>query len=58
MRRCVIFDLDGTLTRSEEGIFNCVRYAAAQLGMEEPPVEVLRRFIGPPLKYSFMHDLM
>ena len=57
MRRCVIFDLDGTLTRSEEGIFNCVRYAAAQLGMEEPPVEVFRRFIGPPLKYSFMHEL-
>ena len=26
--RAVLFDLDGTLTQSEEGIWNCVRYAA------------------------------
>ena len=24
----VLFDLDGTLTQSEEGIWNCARYAA------------------------------
>ena len=53
MRKCVIFDLDGTLTRSEEGIWNCVRYAAEKLGFPEPDAPTLRKFIGPPLGYSF-----
>lgn len=51
--RCVIFDLDGTLTQSEEGIFNCVRYAADKLGFEAPDAETLHKFVGPPLMYSF-----
>ncbi len=51
--KCVIFDLDGTLTQSEEGIWNCVRYAADKLGFEEPQAATLRKFIGPPLMYSF-----
>ena len=53
MRKCVIFDLDGTLTRSEEGIWNCVKYAANKLGFPEPDAPTLRKFIGPPLGYSF-----
>lgn len=53
MRRCVIFDLDGTLTQSEEGIFNCVLYAANKLGLVLPDHDTLRKFIGPPLAYSF-----
>ena len=54
MRKCVIFDLDGTLTRSEEGIWNCVRYAAGKLGFPVPDAATLRKFIGPPLGWSFM----
>lgn len=53
MRKAVIFDLDGTLTQSEEGIWNCVRYAAQKLGFEEPDAATLRKFVGPPLAYSF-----
>ena len=53
MRKCVIFDLDGTLTRSEEGIWNCAKYAAEKLGFPEPDAPTLRKFIGPPLGYSF-----
>lgn len=53
MRKCVIFDLDGTLTQSEEGIWNCVRYAAEKLGFPVPDASALRKFIGPPLGYSF-----
>ena len=53
MRKCVIFDLDGTLTRSEEGIWNCVKYAAEKLGFPEPDGPTLWKFIGPPLGYSF-----
>ena len=51
--KCVIFDLDGTLTQSEEGIWNCVRYTAEQMGLPVPDAETLRKFIGPPLTYSF-----
>jgi len=51
--RCVIFDLDGTLTQSEEGIFNCVKYAAEKLGFPQPDAATLRKFVGPPLKWSF-----
>lgn len=51
--KCVIFDLDGTLTQSEEGIWKCVRYAADKMGVAQPDAETLRRFIGPPLTYSF-----
>ena len=53
MRKAVIFDLDGTLTRSEEGIWNCVKYAAEKLGFPVPDADTLRRFIGPPLSWSF-----
>lgn len=53
MRKVVIFDLDGTLTQSEEGIWNCVKYAAEKLGFPAPDAPTLRKFIGPPLGYSF-----
>ena len=53
MRQAVIFDLDGTLTQSEEGIWNCVRYAADRMGYPHPDGDTLRKFIGPPLMYSF-----
>ena len=49
----VLFDLDGTLTQSEEGIWNCAKHAAKKMGFPEPDAETLRKFIGPPLEYSF-----
>ena len=57
MRKAVIFDLDGTLTRSEEGIWNSVKYAAEKLGFPAPDAPTLRKFIGPPLGYSFREYL-
>ena len=51
--RCVVFDLDGTLTQSDEGIINSFAYAAEKLGFPMPEPEVRRQFIGPPLTYSF-----
>lgn len=47
------FDLDGTLTQSEFGIFESVRYALNKLGLEDIGEEVLKTFIGPPIYYSF-----
>ncbi len=54
MRKCVIFDLDGTLTKSEEGIWNCVKYAAEKLGFAEPDAATRRKASGPPRRYSFL----
>ncbi len=50
---CVVFDLDGTISESGEGIINSSRFALEQLGAPIPPHEVLRRFVGPPLYDSF-----
>ena len=49
----VLFDLDGTLTQSEEGICNCVLYTADRMGLPRPDADTLRKFIGPPLAWSF-----
>ncbi len=49
----VLFDLDGTLTRSEEGILKSAQYALEKMGRPAPDMQVLRAFIGPPLYASF-----
>ena len=49
----LLFDLDGTLTDSREGIVKSVRYALEKLSLPIPPEETLLRFIGPPLEDSF-----
>lgn len=49
----VLFDLDGTLTDPKEGICKSVQYALHRLGIEEPDIDKLEPFIGPPLKDSF-----
>lgn len=48
-----LFDLDGTVIRSEEGILNSVAYALEKMGKPIPAREVLLGFIGPPLIESF-----
>ncbi|MBR3271493.1 MAG: HAD family hydrolase [Clostridia bacterium] len=53
-RDILLFDLDGTLTESGEGILKSVQYALSALGIAEPDTEKLRVFIGPPLLDSFM----
>lgn len=54
MIRAVLFDLDGTLMDTSEGIFHTANYAVAKLGMEPVYDESqLRKFVGPPLKDCF-----
>ena len=50
---CVLFDLDGTLSNPQEGIFRCFRLGLAEIGMSEPDDERLRAVIGPPLHTSY-----
>ena len=49
----ILFDLDGTLTDSAEGIVNSVVYALERKGIPYASKQALRRFVGPPLQDSF-----
>ena len=53
MKKAILFDLDGTLTDSGEGIINCAQYAFAQMGYPVPPREKMGVFVGPPLWDTF-----
>lgn len=53
MKKTILFDLDGTLTDSGEGIINCAIYAMEHFGVPIPPREELRVFVGPPLTETF-----
>ncbi len=54
MSQVILFDLDGTLTQSGEGITKCVQYALGEMGIVENDLKKLECFVGPPLKDSFM----
>ena len=54
MKKTILFDLDGTLTDSGEGIINCAIYAMAHFNLPIPPREKLRVFVGPPLTDTFL----
>lgn len=54
MYKAILFDLDGTLTESGEGITKSVQYALEKLGKPEPDLEALKVFVGPPLLEQFM----
>ncbi len=49
----ILFDFDGTLTDSSEGIFKSLTYAFESYGHGTPSLDLLRKFIGPPLYHSF-----
>lgn len=53
MPKSILFDLDGTLTDSGEGIMNCAALALERFGIPIPPRDALRVFIGPPLHDTF-----
>lgn len=53
MNHIILFDLDGTLTDPKEGITKSVQYALKAYGIDEPDLDKLCPFIGPPLSDSF-----
>lgn len=53
MYRYLLFDLDGTLTDSSEGICKSIQYSLGKIGIQEDDLKKLEVFIGPPLRYSF-----
>lgn len=54
VQKTVLFDLDGTLTDSGEGIINCAILALQHFGLPIPSREEMRVFVGPPLQESFI----
>ncbi len=54
MQKAILFDLDGTLTDSGEGIINSVIPALEHYGIAIPSREELRVFVGPPLHDTFL----
>lgn len=48
----LLFDLDGTLTDSGEGIIHCGQETLAHFGLEVPSYDDLRPMVGPPLRDS------
>ena len=53
-KKAILFDLDGTLTDSGEGIINCAILALEHFGLPVPSRKELGVFVGPPLNKSFM----
>lgn len=53
-QKAILFDLDGTLTDSGEGIINCAKLALERFGLPVPSQEEMRVFVGPPLQETFV----
>ena len=53
MYDCILFDFDGTMFDTVEGITKSVRYALNKVGLDAE-LESLRCFAGPPLADKFM----
>ncbi len=50
----VIFDFDGTVTDTSEGIVKSFAYSFKEMGREVPDLSDRNKFIGPPLDYSYV----
>lgn len=51
--KTLFFDLDGTITDSQAGIINSIRYSEKKLKLPAHPAKQLQLFIGPPLLESY-----
>ena len=51
----VIFDFDGTVADTGEGILKSLQYSFEQMGREVPDLSDLKKFIGPPIHYSYVN---
>ncbi len=56
MKKLIIFDLDGTLLDTSEGIIKCHQYAHEYMGKQPPSESQLRKVIGAPLLDSYLYD--
>lgn len=52
--KLVIFDVDGTMLDTSEGLLNATVYTIEQLGYKMPSRNVLLSFVGPRIQDSFV----
>ena len=50
----ILFDLDGTLVDSGEGVLKCAELGLRHFNLPIPSPEEMRTFVGPPLRDSFI----
>ena len=48
--KIILFDLDRTLSDPKMGITKSVQYALQKMDIDEPNIDKLECFIGPPLQ--------
>lgn len=51
----VLFDLDGTLSASAEGVRKCIGLTLDEMGKPRPDLSDYSKYIGPPLTWTFRH---
>lgn len=52
-KKYIFFDFDGTLVDTSAGIFDSLKYAFEKMGEPILSEEEMRKYIGPPLEWSF-----
>lgn len=55
MRPVLLFDLDGTLVDSAEGVYLSLNSALTSVGLPAIRREDAKKYLGPPLEYSLRH---
>lgn len=53
----ILFDFDGTVCETGEGVMNSVRYALQKMGLPEAEEKILRSFVGPPPAQNFREKI-
>ena len=53
MKKLVIFDMDGTLADTSEGIFNSIRYTQKMMNLPPITEEQMYSHVGPPMEESY-----
>lgn len=53
MKQLVIFDMDGTLADTSEGIFNSIRCTQKMMDLPEITYEQMLSHVGPPMEESY-----
>lgn len=53
MKKAILFDLDGTLLDTTEGVLESAAHAARQLGLPVLSHGTMLKFVGPPIQDSF-----
>lgn len=51
--KLIIFDVDGTMLNTAEGLLSSAVYTIKKFGYDVPNKKILKTFIGPPIQDSF-----